>query len=96
MFHDSFRPADPTWLNLFEDGDWDKVAMDHHRYMAFYNWEVTPDLPVEYFCSAYANDNKFIMNGIKDKMEVWLGEWAFAIDNCAHWLQGFNDMTAQR
>lgn len=24
-------------------------------------------------------------------MEVWFGEWALAVDNCAHWLQGFND-----
>ena len=84
------------WLKLFADGDWDKVAMDRHAYMAFWNYEETKDLPSEYFCSQYVNDNKFIYNGIKDKMEVWMGEWAFATDNCAHWLVGFNDQTAGR
>ena len=29
-------------------------------------------------------------------MEVWMGEWAFATDNCAHWLVGFNDLPAPR
>lgn len=96
VFHDSFRPGDPTWLNLFPDGDWDKVAMDHHAYMAFWDYEETNILPPEYYCSVYANDNKFISEGIKDKMEVWMGEWAFATDNCAHWLVGFNDQTAPR
>lgn len=24
-------------------------------------------------------------------MDVWFGEWAYATDNCAHWLGGFND-----
>lgn len=25
-----------------------------------------------------------------------MGEWAFATDNCAHWLLGFNDQTGKR
>lgn len=26
-------------------------------------------------------------------MEVIIGEWALATDNCAHWLNGFNDIS---
>lgn len=96
VFHDSFRADDPMWLKLFADGDWDKVAMDHHSYMAFWNYDETYDTPSDYFCSWYARDNRFIKNGIRDKMEVWMGEWAFATDNCAHWLLGFNDQTGKR
>ena len=84
------------WLKLFSDGDWDMVAMDHHAYMAFWDYEETADLTPEFFCSHYANDNRFIKNGIRDKMEVWMGEWAFATNNCAHWLIGFNDQPSKR
>lgn len=38
VFHDSFRPTDPMWPQLFADGDWHKVAMDRHGYMAFWDY----------------------------------------------------------
>lgn len=83
------------WTRLFADGDWDMVAMDHHAYMAFDNYNETEDLPPEYFCSKYADGHHFVAK-LQEKMEVWLGEWAFATDNCAHWLIGFNDQPAAR
>lgn len=78
------------WPKLFADGDWHKVAMDRHGYMAFWDTEVKT---VEGFCAGYISDNDFAKN-LTSKFEVWMGEWAFATDNCAHWLLGFNDATA--
>ena len=51
VFHDRFSPDHEMWLNLFGDGDWDKVAMDHHAYMAFWDYNETYDLPPEFFCT---------------------------------------------
>lgn len=48
------------WTRLFADGDWDMVAMDHHAYMAFDNYNETEDLPPEYFCSKYADGHHFV------------------------------------
>lgn len=95
VFHDSFRPTDPMWPMLFGDGDWDKVAMDHHGYMAFWPYNETSVLPIEFYSTVYAAENIFADN-LTGKMEVWMGEWAFATDNCAHWLLGFNDQTGAR
>lgn len=69
--------------------------MDRHGYMAFWDYNETAVLPPEYFCARYESENNFTVN-LTSKMEVWLGEWAFATDNCAHWLLGFNDATAAR
>ena len=43
------------------------VAMDHHGYMAFWDYNVTDDLPPEYFCSQYANDNMFVTKGLRKR-----------------------------
>lgn len=60
VFHDSFRADDGHWWQLFADGDWDKVAMDHHSYMAFWDYDETEILPYDFFCSWYKSDNRFI------------------------------------
>jgi glucan 1,3-beta-glucosidase len=96
VFHDSFRPTDENWLNLFPPGDWDKVAMDHHGYMAFWEYDPSTVLDVDYFCDRFALENNFTSDLINAGAEVWMGEWAFASDNCAHWLLGFNDITMVR
>lgn len=78
------------WPQLFADGDWDKVVMDRHGYMAFWTYNETNAIPPEWFCTKFESEQKFAAN-LTPKFEVWLGEWAFATDNCAHWLLGFND-----
>lgn len=83
------------WPKLFADGDWDKVAMDHHGFMAFWDYDETRDLTPEYFCNRFEDESKFTAN-LTNKMEVWIGEWSFATDNCAHWLLGFNIQSAPR
>lgn len=84
VFHDSFIYSAEYWNDLFDDDDHDDVVMDHHYYFAF-----TPGHDsIEEICNdagsnaAYANEFKY---------DVWFGEWALATDNCAHWLNGFND-----
>lgn len=96
VFHDSFRPKHPMWLQLFPPGDWNKVAMDHHGYMAFWTIEEPAVLDPDYFCNRYTDENNFTAPLLNTGMEVWMGEWAFATDNCAHWLLGFNDQTMYR
>lgn len=71
---------------MFEDNDYDKVALDHHYYQAFGG----PNNNTAYqFCDQYWGEAAAADNF---KMEVWFGEWALALDNCAHWLNGFNDI----
>ena len=87
VFHDSFRPLYEHWDDLFDGNDTNLTAVDHHPYVA---WKFLPT--VDEVCNyqlvknfAYAED--FRKNGI----EVWIGEWSLATDNCAMWLEGFND-----
>lgn len=87
VFHDSFRPAYANWKDLFEEGDTELTAVDHHAYLA---WDFIPT--VGQACNTqllrnYAYSDDFRSNGI----EVWIGEWSLATDTCAHWLMGFND-----
>lgn len=35
VFHDAFLPNATLWNDLFDINDIDKVAMDHHGYMAW-------------------------------------------------------------
>lgn len=81
---------------MFPPGDWDKVAMDHHGYMAFWDYEYPTVLDPDYFCTRYLDENNKTGPLLDLGAEVWMGEWAFAVDNCAHWLLGFNDQTMQR
>jgi len=87
VFHDSFHPDAPEWLVLFED--YTKVAMDHHGYMAFSDYSGNDTQAI---CDHYDRDNAQL-GTVSSKFEVWQGEWAFATDNCAHWLLGFNIRT---
>lgn len=83
VFHDSFRYSPSEWNQLFND--YTDVVLDHHYYQAFTGNHVKtiPEL-----CGAYEGES-----GLADQfeMDVWFGEWAYATDNCAHWLGGFND-----
>jgi glucan 1,3-beta-glucosidase len=91
VFHDSFRYSAGDWDDLFEDGDHENVVMDHHYYHAFFNLDPKTDYTIDYRCGLYKQETETA----KDiKYDVWFGEWALATDNCAHWLNGFNDGAA--
>lgn len=52
VFHDSFHPDAKEWLVLFED--YEKVAMDHHGYMAFASYSEANTTKI---CEDYDRDN---------------------------------------
>lgn len=60
------------------------VVLDTHPYMA---WEKRHD-DIEWYCDFYSNK---IADLESIKYPVWAGEWAFATDACALWLDGIND-----
>ena len=86
VFHDSFNYSWDYWKDLFAEDDRHMVAMDHHGYLAWGNWDSWEDA-CDQFTSDTNNTKQFRDGGI----EVWWGEWALATDNCAHWLGGCND-----
>jgi len=86
VFHDAFDWRNVNrWNSLFPDDDMDKVAMDHHGYMAWYSPDVNT---TEAVCGNITDD---IAVADKIKYPVWHGEWSLATDICAHWLGGFNE-----
>jgi len=86
VFHDSFRFSWDTWKDLFPANDWKMVAVDHHGYLAWGNYD-----SIDEACDDFTNGAKEGKNFRDAGCEVWWGEWALATDNCAHWLGGFND-----
>ena len=85
LFHDSFRLWPQEW-----GGDWmkncDNYAIDTHIYQAW----------------SYPNDAQWFQMsacGVHWQLEllesqntpIIVGEWSLATDNCAMWLNGFND-----
>lgn len=84
VFHDSFLFGAELWNDLFSDNATD-VVIDHHQYWAFAGYPGNSTLAD--FCGAFENE---AARADEFKFEVWLGEWALATDNCAHWLNGLN------
>jgi len=84
VFHDSFKFSGLVWNRLFDDDDMENVVMDTHLYMFFW--------PKLFTIGEYSEAfNLVLSQANRVKYPVWLGEWSMATDNCAMWLQGFND-----
>lgn len=85
LFHDSFR----LWPSNF-GGDWmqncSNWAMDTHLYLAWADPN-TPEAYVTMSCGEGSNLKLMESLGVP----VIVGEWSLATDNCAMWLNGFND-----
>ena len=85
LMHDSFR----LWPSNF-GGDWMKNcenwAMDTHLYQAWSD-PTTVDGYISMTCGT--GYNIALMESIG--VPVIVGEWSLATDNCAMWLNGFND-----
>jgi len=84
VMHDSFR-ADPSIWGGFMDGCPER-ALDTHIYQAWNN----PDSRIAFFKDA-CNNKQVILNLEREFGPVIVGEWSLATDNCAMWLNGFND-----
>ena len=70
---------------MFSDDDMDNVIMDTHQYMAWWGEKTS----IEDYIADYRT---FVAGAAaKSKYPVWFGEWALGTDQCAHWLEGFNN-----
>uniref|UniRef100_A0AAV1UPP4 X8 domain-containing protein n=1 Tax=Peronospora matthiolae TaxID=2874970 RepID=A0AAV1UPP4_9STRA len=84
VLHDSFRFGVQYW-SQFMRGCPD-IALDTHIYQAWNSPGTRPD----YFASACQQKYK-IAEMEHALMPVIVGEWSLGTDNCAMWLNGFND-----
>jgi hypothetical protein len=84
LMHDSFR-LDPKIWGGFMDGCPER-ALDTHIYQAWRN----PDSRIGYYTDA-CSQKRSIAAMERAFGPVIVGEWSLATDNCAMWLNGFND-----
>jgi len=84
VMHDSFR-FDPNIWGGFMAGCPDR-AMDTHIYQAWND----PDSRIRFFNNA-CSSKKAILAMEREFGPIVVGEWSLATDNCAMWLNGFND-----
>jgi glucan 1,3-beta-glucosidase len=84
IMHDSFR-FDPAIWGGFMDGCPER-ALDTHIYQAWRD----PDSRIGFYYDACAQKAK-IATMEREFGPVIVGEWSLATDNCAMWLNGFND-----
>ncbi|TDH70339.1 hypothetical protein CCR75_002902 [Bremia lactucae] len=84
VLHDSFRFGVAYW-SQFMRGCPD-IALDTHIYQA---WN-SPGTSTDYFSNAC--QQKYTIAEMENAMmPVIVGEWSLGTDNCAMWLNGFND-----
>ncbi|KAG7395527.1 hypothetical protein PHYBOEH_003667 [Phytophthora boehmeriae] len=84
VLHDSFRFGAQYW-SQFMRGCPD-IALDTHIYQAWMN----PGTRADFFASAC--QQKYVIADMENAMmPVIVGEWSLGTDNCAMWLNGFND-----
>ncbi|KAI9660133.1 MAG: exo-1,3-beta-glucanase [Bathelium mastoideum] len=85
VLQDAFRNAN-TWNGFLTPGDGgdQHVAVDHHEYQVFNNWQVAlqPWQHRQYVCNGAVN------YGGADKWTL-VGEWTAAMTDCATWLNGY-------
>lgn len=84
IMHDSFRFDTSVWGG-FMDGCPER-AIDTHIYQAWRD----PDSRVGFYFDACQQKDK-IAAMEREFGPVIVGEWSLATDNCAMWLNGFND-----
>jgi len=83
VMHDSFRFSVDVW-GEFMRGCPD-VILDTHIYQAWFD----PSVRYNYYTNACGQKN--LIHEMQQFHPVIVGEWSLATDNCAMWLNGFND-----
>mmetsp|Transcript_19787 Transcript_19787/g.63636 ORF Transcript_19787/g.63636 Transcript_19787/m.63636 type:complete len:746 (-) Transcript_19787:112-2349(-) len=84
VMHDSFRFNKETWGGFMEGCP--DIALDTHVYQAWFE----PSVRANFYSNACAQ--KDIISELERSFgPVIIGEWSLATDNCAMWLNGFND-----
>ncbi|CAK4629010.1 unnamed protein product [Aphanomyces euteiches] len=84
VLHDSFRFGLQFWQDFMKGCP--DIALDTHIYQAWMN----PSTAEDY--GSNACQQKYTISNMENAlMPVIVGEWSLATDNCAMWLNGFND-----
>ncbi|RHY15813.1 hypothetical protein DYB36_007756 [Aphanomyces astaci] len=84
VVHDSFRFGLNYWSNFMKGCP--DIALDTHIYQAW----MSPTTAEDY--GSNACQQKYTLSSMENAlMPVIVGEWSLATDNCAMWLNGFND-----
>ncbi|KAK1934508.1 Glucan 1 [Phytophthora citrophthora] len=84
VLHDSFRFGVQYWAKFMRGCP--DIALDTHIYQAWNN----PGTKADFFANA-CQQKYTIADMENDRMPVIVGEWSLGTDNCAMWLNGFND-----
>ncbi len=88
LLHDSFRLTPQYWgrgSGFLEDCD--HYAVDTHLYQAWADPTEDMNTFVESVCGN--GERLQVMESLG--VPIVVGEWSLATDNCAMWLNGFND-----
>ena len=85
VMHDSFRGYPAAWWDFMKGCP--KKAMDTHIYQA---WNRPGVIAAYYNNACNFKGGVRVMEDLVD-MPIIVGEWSLATDNCAMWLNGFND-----
>ncbi|RLN44751.1 hypothetical protein BBJ29_008688 [Phytophthora kernoviae] len=84
VIHDSFRFGLTFWADFLKGCP--DIALDTHIYQA---WN-PPGTIADFFSNAC--QQKYVISDMENAMmPVIVGEWSIGTDNCAMWLNGFND-----
>jgi glucan 1,3-beta-glucosidase len=84
VLHDSFRFGLEFWADFMRGCP--DIALDTHIYQAWMN----PGTQADFFSNAC--QQKYTISDMENAlMPVIVGEWSLGTDNCAMWLNGFND-----
>ncbi|CAI5741003.1 unnamed protein product [Hyaloperonospora brassicae] len=84
VLHDSFRFGVQFWAHFLRGCP--DVALDTHVYQAWHS----PGTAADYFANACEQKHSIAAMETAS-MPVIVGEWSLGTDNCAMWLNGFND-----
>nr|CCA27797.1 putative exo1 [Albugo laibachii Nc14] len=84
VMHDSFRFNPNEWRGFMRGCP--GISLDTHFYLAWRDPAVK-----ETFFSYACKEKSYIAQMENAIMPVIVGEWSLATDNCAMWLNGFND-----
>eukprot|EP01035_Chromulina_nebulosa_P020636 gene20636-26754_t len=84
LFHDSFRLDLDTWGTFLKNCD--NFAFDSHLYLA---WQ--DPKPLSNYLFTTCDHSSYLNQVEKANIPVVIGEWSLATDNCALWINGFNN-----
>lgn len=85
VFHDVFHLYDMNlWKHFLVNCD--NYALDTHTYQA---WD--PPSPLSWSVQQTCQKGSYYKQLEENNIPIIVGEWSLATDNCAMWLNGFND-----